>query len=358
MIIKLDDSLIDFCGLETNNQNNLDAFELISDVRIRGFHFVIASRKLFGLLGNSKFLSEKSQKLYQKLYQNYTTEIAISNAVDFTMNIVSTKQSNTENNKFIEISDLTNNCFLLRNRLLLENTVDSSIYDLIVKYYIKRKSLDRIPYDWDVSMGGGSTTHSEFKRITDENLTYTLCVLDSDKISPSSNLGSTASKFITNPIITDFGDFFILPVHEMENLYPTEMISAVSNGIPKFNNNRTIINSLSSVNDCNSFFYIDLKKGINRYMLYNFNEDCKTYWDEIFSKQGYNTRKCSCDSSTCNHYLIHPFGRNIANEIIDFSKKIGMKIENSLNSLYQNIWYEIGKLLFEKFCRPKFMVNF
>ncbi|UAM99358.1 hypothetical protein K8354_05975 [Polaribacter litorisediminis] len=357
MIIKLDDTLINFCGLQSNDQNDSQIFELLADVRIRGFHFVIGSRKLLRLLGSSKFISEKAKKLYQKLYNNYTTEMAISASVDFTLNIIDSKKSNTTNDIFIDIHDLNDNTFLLRNKLLLENTVDSNIYSEIINKYITQNSLNAIQYNWDVSMGGGTTTHNEFKRITNENLTYTLCVLDSDKTSPHSNLGGTALQFITKPILTDFGEFYILPVHEMENLYPVEIISAISNGIPKFIKNKKIINKLSTNKNCDSFCYIDLKKGLNIYTLYNLNVDCRDYWINIFDKIGYNTKKCSCIDKNCRHFLIYPFGRNIADEIIDFVSKIGVNIKDLLNSIYEEIWLEIGKLLFEKFCCPKFIPN-
>ncbi len=357
MLIKLDTSLIDYCDLKSETPKKIDFFEHVADIRARGFHFILADRKLLELLGSLKKLSKRSRKIYQKLFQNYTTESAIESSLEFVYVIGNFHSSVSSTNIMLNIEELNGNTFLNRNKLLLENSSDDTIYGIIVNYYLKSKSLESLNYEWELCNGGGSTSYAEYSRIIKEKLTYTFCILDSDKISPYDNLGATAQQFEDNAMQSCFGNYYILPVHEMENLYPEEMISALAHSDMCYSKHRAVVEKFKKDKTCDALHYADLKKGLNKYTLHNLKEKCKEYWKKFLIKHGYDIKKCDCSDSSCPHYFIAPFGRKINQNIIGYANKIDLKIEELLDSVYEILWINIGKILLERYCCPTIMVN-
>ncbi|WP_299709338.1 hypothetical protein [uncultured Tenacibaculum sp.] len=357
MIIKLDSSLINYCKLKTNVPSHIHFFELFAEIKLRGFHFVLAERDLLQVLGNLEQLSQKTRSIYRKLFQNYTTEKSIENNIDFSLRISSHKSQRSENCSNIFIDELDVNSFLTRNKLLMENTADADIYYRITDFYRKNNGMANIDFKWEPSNGGGSTTFTEYQRILNERLTFTYCIIDSDKKSPFSSIGKTALIFKKKPKNSAFGNHHVLEAHEMENLYPPSiLLSMCSNNFNGLKKNYDIIEKMSRNKECSSFLYLDLKNGLNVYSLSHMKDESREYWENILNinKKIYN--KCNCKDKQCKHFIIKPFGRKIGDNIIHFINSINLIITELLTDNYKILWQLIGKILFDRFCCPKFTV--
>jgi hypothetical protein len=355
MLIRLDDSLIKDCGLADGKATKFkDCFENIADIRRRGFHFIYASRSLLECLANNVDLSSSSRAVFNKMFLNFSTESAILNEVD-DVAIVSARQNNGTFR--LRIEDFRDDAFLSKNVLLLENSNDSRIYLSILKYYLKRNQLRELNHKWDVRNGGGSTTHAEFKRLTELKETFTFCILDSDKTSPTAKLGGTAEAFQKKPVKTNHGVHLVLPVHEMENLIPIRAALALTYGNSKFRTNQNVMSKLAASNKYDFYIHADLKKGLSKFKITTMSDKCKIFWEEQVKELGLSTKSCNCISDSCKHFYIQPFGKDFTANILDMIEKIECNIESFICEFFHDIWTILGKKLSNYFCCPRPLIT-
>lgn len=356
MIINLDDSLIEYCGLETNNPSHIQLFELFTEVKNRGFHFILASRRLLEILGNQDNLSLKAKSSYRRLFSNYSIESSILNKVDFIISISNRPSEKNQAVTNLNIDELDPNSFLSRGKLLLENTTDADIYKRITAYYKQNIGLNDVEYKWEVCNGGGSTSVQEFQRFLNEKLTYTSAILDSDQISPFSEIGSTAKAFKKKFENPEFGDFQILEVHEMENLYPPQLVAGMCQVNVSYRINLVNFEKIIRDKSCNSTHFLDYKNGLSTCSIGKMKEEERTYWTTILTKLNIKIKKCSCNKAKCDRPILIPFGRHFGRNLVTHIQDIGVDISHLLTENFKVIWMRIGKFLFERFCCPRFSV--
>ena len=349
MIIYLLDELISKCDLENNEPKFIEVFESLADVRKYGFNFLIGDRKIIELLRKNEKLSSNARSIYSKIYQNYTTEMAINSTCNFRFEIGLNDDISPNCHK-INIEQFVLTSFHTFNNLLVENPTDTFLYNEMLNYYKTLKSITNINCEFEPKNGGGSTIHNEYSRITNEKKCFTLCLIDSDKIFPSCELGSTSKKFIDDGISTPWGNFSILEVHEIENLLPKSIYNQYIN--EKHSLNSTILSSLTFSDDCNLFNYLDLKNGINKKKILELDASGQNFYKEKFNLNTLNLN-CSCTKvKECNCFIFHPLGRPILNQIKDFIANKSINIIDHINESLILIYTEVGKTLFNIYCKP------
>ncbi len=353
MVIYLKKELIEFCKLDTTEPSHIEVFENLAEIRVRGFHFVVPDRVLLDSLIVNDKLSDRAKNIYRLLHSKYTSQSAILNSVTKIISVgKSDTPKNNENSLEIPITYFSDNCFLGKNRLLLENSSDAHVYNLIVNFYREYKGFQEVNCKWDTSNGGGASTLAEYIRITSEKSNYTFCLIDSDKYGPTAPLGSTAQAFKDSDYKTFFGEYLILPVHEMENLLPFELINGFVHGDSRFSNNCKPCNKIKVKKSSELPKYIDFKNGLNQYKLSKMDVDTRSFWEEELVKHNIKFIPCGCTNNSCSHFIFHPLGKAIGKLLIEFAEKIKVSIDGLLDDIYRLIWIEIGQVLFDRFCSP------
>ena len=108
---------------------------------------------------------------------------------------------------------------------MCENLQDTEFYKIIAETFCKWKRLNIKP-KFEPSLGGGNTISTVYENIQNKKKRLCLCIVDSDKLSPNSSLGSTARNIKQkddNTSVTTL--LYILPVRELENLIPLSILS-------------------------------------------------------------------------------------------------------------------------------------
>lgn len=354
MVIVLKNELIDYCNLDTQQPKYVQIFELLAEVRKRGFHFVIPERKLLDKLITITSLNESAQAVYKKIHNKYTSESAIKNSASHFKFIIS--DSENINQYKTRIDKLKSNTFLNLNRLLLENSDDELVINNIIEYYTENKGHNSIDVEWEVMHGGGSTTHNEFKKITNSALHFTLCLLDSDKKFPNDSIGQTAEKFTKGTHKSVFGKHYILEVHELENLLPPKSARSYVYG-KQLKKSKYAYNCFIRTPFREAYSYHDIKKGLSCERLNRTSQDFKNYWSTILQNMGIDYHNCACQNAGCQKFFIHPLG-SIRDKVLEFYKSISGQIKLDLDVFYIPIWNKIGEYLFNVFCKPKSMFQF
>jgi hypothetical protein len=350
MIIYLLDELISKCELEGKEPKFIEVFESLADARKYGFNFLLGDRKIINLLSNSRHLNLVARNIYAKINHNYTTEIAIQSNCNFRFEI-GINESQGEYFHKINIEQFKIASFNNLNKLLLENPNDTHLYREILNYFKVQNGASNVECEFDVMNGGGNTIYEEFSRITLEKRSFTLCLIDSDKNSPSCEYGSTAKQFIDNPISTSWGLISILKVHEIENLIPFQIYTKYINKHHSLN--KKILSQLALSNDCDLFNYIDLKNGMKKKRLLGLNSECQNYYSIKFNMNTSDI-ECKCPNLlNCNCFIFQPLGRTILKKIMNFVSKEGINITDHINDSLVPIYMEMGSKLFDIYCKPR-----
>lgn len=176
--------------------------------------------------------------------------------------------------------------------LLTENLDDIEFYLFVAKYYCFKK---RIPYQrisFHKENGGGTTTGNVLKKCVIQDKIPVLCLIDSDqkygatKQYPDTpetgdTLGCVSAKVEElKPVTNIYPPFEMLPlpVHEIENLIPIQLLKKLCEGpLHHMRPGLERVIELKNVRCGEPLLYYDYKKGSPC----GGNEPHKAYWEEI-----------------------------------------------------------------------------
>lgn len=168
--------------------------------------------------------------------------------------------------------------YLAKPCLVLEDATEKYLYNQIIRSYFSARKIN-LHVSFKVVHGGGDTTHI---RCQEEYATneHVYCICDSDKKTPFDNIGSTARK--TNSFFKRINrpfNFLILNCHEVENLFPLDIISAKA----KKEQNKTIefLRMVSASNDRHYLFY-DFKKSHTYYEIFVLRDEKSNFWRSCY----------------------------------------------------------------------------
>ncbi len=231
--------------------------------------------------------------------------------------------------------------------LIGENLDDCRFYRLLASWYLKKNNIKGISISFEDEQGGGATTNKVFENCVLINHTPALCVVDTDvkfyktkKYPQVPAMGETAKKVdetfnslkaTTTPPIYDV---IFIPVHEIENLIPSCIITQLSPDPKKM---KVFLKALQTVRGDNPILYYDFKEGDKKLK----KAQAIEYWCEIAEQAGNYSFPCA--------------GSNIlvkALEQLDREGSTGQKelYTVSIDSYLIGLWTNIGKTVFSWGC--------
>ncbi len=247
-----------------------ELFARIAEASLQGRHLVILSRPTSQWLSQSKLpLARRHLAHFERLHQNYPTEAGLlAKAETFlTINVGSGGIAVQSENRFVvgHLS-LLNSALLETPALLLveDAHADGQFFSHVLEHSANRDAA--IPkMSFAILHGGGASISKEFENRVGSGVP-TVCVIDCDKRSPFDNVSVTESKLraIANSN-TYLGCLLSLPVHEIENLLPFEIVSSPmicddASTRAKFN---ALSDRIGRTNMSQLWDYLDLKHGFD-----------------------------------------------------------------------------------------------
>ncbi len=352
--------------VNSSDTNFLKCFENLLLGYIEGFHLLFIKPKVVDLITEKYYagMDDRMKKHFYHYQEKFMLESKIAyNLVNYAIKIVPTTideaiiDISTHNIGYLHANKFLNSATIQKTILLGENSDDGDIYEIFAKEYLKEeKSTLRIMAK--IENGGGSTTTPTFKRKIDPSEELCLCILDSDRKFPSDlNMGETAKR-----IIREVGTNITPKVHyyiedrcrELENMIPEGFYHIqYKDDINKIKIFDDFL-ELNLINDKLILFF-DLKKGLKHFDVRKLDD-----WSELPKlSMKYNTVTTCNEHHFCNkkddcrYIMIKGFGTNVLEHFINFYKVNSDKMKlilNSANQYLENIWYDIGKLVFSWTC--------
>jgi hypothetical protein len=212
---------------------------------------------------------------------------------------------------------------LSKTHLICEDLYDCELCSEAAKDYLNINSLNRLNVSLDPTPGGGGNTHRIFEMEAIKQKKISLCIVDSDRCSPSIDapLGETASKCKG---VSGHGiyELIVSEGREFENHLPVKLIDKVRN-IWQGNLPSAKFAELE-LRHQHCWLFIDFKSGLRRRDIDKMPQDERAYWSAYCAIASYKDGCCPAQNcpagldETCKHVVIEPLGRSLLKDAVNY----------------------------------------
>ena len=362
MLILIDDSVVNNEDENTWDDETVLALENLASARREGKHAVMAERETLKKIAQCRRLSEFARRTYNKLFNQSTQFQSYLSAVTTYIEIVNPcyepEVVSNSGKQIIKVAPrFFNDSELVQKTILLcENINDAALYENIAKVYVVWNNIN-VKIVCEHRGGGGNTISLEYINIQKLKKRLCLCIVDSDKIAPDTNLGSTASRIQAESDSTCINtQTFILDCREIENLIPNSILSELCLG------NQERLQALKILEDISSDavdvrYFLDIKKGTRMKEIVNaVNPKIKSFWEvkialipnisSRIDKWCQNNWQCSNNSGECKCKISLGFGENTLNNTVEYLKeKNPHEIAKKVDKYMQHDWGKIAQIV-------------
>jgi hypothetical protein len=362
MLILINSSVVDNGDENSWEDETVLALENLASARREGKHLVMAKREIFKKISRCSRLSQFARNTYNKLF-NQSTQLesylsAVTRYIELVNSCYEPEVVSNSGKQIIKVAPrFFNDSELVQKTILLcENIHDTILYETIAKIYLVWNKIN-VKIVCEGRGGGGNTVSLEYINIQQLKKRFCLCIVDSDKIAPDGNLGSTASliqaQSDSNCINTQT---FILDCREIENLIPNSILSELCSG------NQERLKALKNFEDISSTAFeirrfLDIRKGTRMKEIINAsNPKVKSFWEvktslipnisSYIDKWCQDSWQCANNNEECECKISLGFGENTLNNTVEYLKeKNPHEIAKKVDKYMQYDWEKIGQVV-------------
>lgn len=198
--------------------------------------------------------------------------------------------------RVLNICDAINLNISTKCAMIAENLTDCSFYELMGKRFAFEKEVMGIDISFHHELGGGGTINSVFQKCVETDKVLSLCIVDSDikygrtpQYPNEPARGGTVKKLeetyenIKKKIPPDTYTLYCIPVHEVENLIPFDVLKYIAEtSVPSMGCGVQCMQKMIDARKFEALLYYDLKNGVVQ------KEDgpFSAYWREIATSIG------------------------------------------------------------------------
>lgn len=329
-----------------------------------GKHIVIAGRAVIDCLLNvSGLLNRSAVGVLRRLHSQYAQKRSISSLVKTQVVIVAEDGDViTGDDRYkVPLRYFIDRSLSDSTVLLCENLTDCNAYRYSAKHYMIRNKIRGLKISAKDRLGGGSTMGKVLENIRLTKDEMCLCLVDSDKYSPSSAIGDTAKECVKQCDGSWVLKVLLTNERELENAVPLGCVLESLDGDAL--GKALKLEELADGDGCDLLKYIDLKKGTNLGWVYNNtmpNSDQRKYWqDEIQkisvemaekSKECIESDKCN-DEENCQCVLFEGLGDKLLSSVVCWLNHVSAhKSCEAIVGHECSTWDDVGQEVFEWCC--------
>jgi len=341
-----------------NNQIAISAINLIALGRRQGKHLLLSDLTSLKRIRDSDFINEETKRVFTFLSENYPNYAAIKDKLTFYIQITSGINQMTLKN--IDSKDI---CFVscdyfqdlkiaAETVVIGENQSEIDFYEYIANSCKAINGLSKIPLAYQPRMGGGHTTHVVYSTEQNQEKTFCLCFVDSDKKYPGARLGDTLKAVAEADDKTKLlSQYHPLNVREIENIIPLNILEKVSHDDANYKLGYESLEKTIKSENCKDVLFLDIKKGlsIKKYKSIK-DENFKEFINSIciailsFTKDELDTFfEIENEEDIDTKVLIQGLGTNVLERTIDHLNKNTEIVPVFDFEEQKKEWYEIGE---------------
>lgn len=233
-----------------------------------------------------------------------------------------------------------------KSALICEDLYDADILEGAAKDFIFEKSLHSFDINVTKANGGGANTHKAFWNLAIGDQKISLCVVDSDKVSPNAAIGSVAKNCVD---IAGDGLFEVKLTlgRSLENSLPWRLINNIPQHQPAVLELRRLGNASAE-----AVKFLDFKRGLYGHDIKEMDDQCSAFWTGVGTNHAAaptccpSAKQCVKDGRGDCSYRVHlGFGRPLLGTISTWFASTTSRERLPLYIPSENIaeWGELGK---------------
>ena len=347
MLIYLDDSICKTINQPNPSNDIIESLEDLASVIRSGSHLIIGGFAVLKELANFPLLGVSARSAFRAALNKFPQQAsALSHVSTYTKITATTAPpscSESDGKKIITIPLSFIRQMNLRApvEIIFEELNDSSIYEIISRWYLKEFiSPGFINRNYRSIHGGGGRTHVVYTDAQNRNNQFCLCITDSDKKFPTDDFGQTSKDVRLSEQEDKVLSYHMdLDFHEVENLVPLSFLvdkckTKPSQDIAK------LIKSADANGHPEAKLFWDYKKGFKLSALKSLDGGWN-YWRTALNLEEITcTEKCKADNCACEILKPWPEKKTIKEEITKLSE-----MDPSECTILHRLWSDIGKVL-------------
>lgn len=350
MLIEIDISVVD-CASK-GELHSVRALQSIATSQSYGYHVVWAQRNTLKKIVALSMLSDLDISIYRSILNKYATITSDYKKINFRLLVSTLQTTKIESNQIIiNPNQYPNFNYVNRAQLLAENLLDINLFRYIGLFFLRECKLENtIKLEFDDELGGGDTTHTNYKKHVDNSEKFCLCILDSDREYENSTYGNTfkkVQKCHNNSKPFNCMCYGTEKLREIENLIPYYLYLSDSN----YQHTQIVKEQLKF-----DLSFFDLKEGLKCKCITDQNS--LNYWRNVLSSYKHIIDNIDAAVSFMNtdideykrvydkEVFIEGFGVNLLKHILNSKKSELEKITTKeLTDSQVHEWNRIGKLM-------------
>lgn len=355
MLIELDKTIVSRLDEDTV----LISLQNIAIGRREGKHLLFGSREVMGALAKCERISEPARRIFLKIHSHLPQIMAYVRLLKVRVRVMGDgtplgkRREGSADVILVPLEMFSDSLLVQKVVLLCENQEDTRFYRKIAEAYSAWYNLGTLALAYEPRGGGGATTAKEYSEIQNGRNRMCICIVDSDKKSPSSPLGSTA-KAVADA--DDSGvpicDVAIINVRELENLIPTGILDDLSRSNLLRGRMVEFIDMIEQSGKEDIRFYVDMKNGLKMKTVYRSNsaDPFRAYWLARIALLKHNLHHISpdcfsrcLDCDECKSIVCSGFGPSILGEATEeFNKMSARGFTRKIGEIVKEEWEIIG----------------
>lgn len=323
----------------------------------KGKNYYYLSKIALEFLFNCSSLDNQPKEIYRKMFNNSYEDYVIKNSVNRKILVVNDDVNGIvfkDGNYKIHIDQFIEIGLPTKMNIIAENTSDCKFFINIGKAYKYKNNIKSVNIELLLAPGGGATIADVYTNKIDDN-ELSILFVDSDKKYCGAPFGGTINclKNVEKELIKankeiNYVEIKVLDVHEIENLIPLMLIENYYSNKSEETPKKDVINFLKKFEmkpfDINNpIMFFDMKKGISLKKCED-NKEYKNFWKSVLENNGYIYDE---------NDLIEGFGEHLLRKVNSYLEK-NVETENfwcnNVNQYINEIWEEIGKLVYSFGC--------
>jgi hypothetical protein len=366
MLFHIEESVSDLISSGNPTQQDFDALVYLALASSEGNHRITGSRRALRQLAEAQSIGLSQRKAFERVASRVAQEGHLFHQLPTVGRIIADSQAipSAANSGKRRIITLPLRWFddsskIQPTILLAENLSDVRVLMMIGEAGTILNSFGHLPLKHFPISGGGSTTRAVLNDLASTGR-LCLCVVDSDRMCPSSALGSTAAA--VQPY-KDMAQFPLLDVIEtvgrdLENALPDSFFSAEYGGHSIYGSISMLFSELTKNGESEVRSHFDIEKGLTLRSILDIDLNTAEgiFWrrklSTILALVGIDSSSLPClNQSTCSHQQGHLctciiVPGNHANVLDDFVTRhqnaSRYELRAALDNSVRNEWVRLG----------------
>lgn len=355
MLLYIDNTFV--TEIQKNNKTAIEALNLIALGRKQGNHLLLAERSNLKVIRDCEYVSEDTKRVFTFLYENFPNFAIIKSKLTFYIKIISgTKHMSLVKSDLQHICEISYDYFqdlkiITETVVIGENQSEIEFYKYIANHCKQNRDLSSLPLKCQSRMGGGNTTHTVYSNEQDQEQSFCLCYVDSDKKYPNAQVGDTlkAVRKADNPCKL-LSKLYELKVREIENIIPINILEKVIDLDINHKNGLLTLKKVLKSENYKDLFFLDFKNGISIKNYKKINDvNLIKFINTLCINSGLHTKQQLDDFKHIedeNYFptrvVIQGLGSNILDRVIKFINQNKTLIPNFDFNEQKDEWFSVG----------------